>query len=345
MRVDQARVRALSDRFGSLRLLVVGDVMLDQFLMGRVNRISPEAPVPVVEFETEQFRLGGAANVANNARALGAAVDLVGVVGHDPTADRLRQDLADRGIPPAGLVTASDRPTTRKVRVVTTRNQQVARVDYESNAEVSHEVGHALKDRIGDRLGGASIVVVSDYQKGVVTAGLMSWLAAETAARGLPLVVDPKVRHLDIYAGASLVTPNHHEAEAATAMRIRSVADVRAAAREIQRRARCESVLVTWGEQGMWWLEGRWADSFAAARTGEVEVVSEGHLPALPRDVADVTGAGDTVIATVALGLGAGATLAEAATLANHAAGVVVGHFGPAAVTPEELVGSFATHA
>ena len=335
MTLDAARAHALAGRFASLRALVVGDVMLDEFTIGRVERISPEAPVPVVAFDREEHRLGGAANVAHNLRALGAAVDVVGVVGADAAAATLRGALDRAGVGHA-LATAADRPTTRKVRVVTTRNQQVARIDYESDRDIDEALTSRLVADIGARLGAASVVVVSDYAKGVVTAPVMQYLAREAAARAVPLLVDPKVPNLALYAGATLVTPNHHEAEAATGIRIRSVDDVRAAARALRARVGCASVLITWGEHGMWVLEGT-----RAAPGAEAVITGEAHLPAVAREVADVTGAGDTVVASAALALAAGASLAEAAVVANHAAGIAVAHFGPTAVSAADLLASF----
>jgi rfaE bifunctional protein kinase chain/domain len=332
---DRLRLSALVDRFPSGRVLVVGDVMLDHFVFGRVDRISPEAPVPVVTFDHEQYRLGGAANVAHNLQAYGAGVDLVGVVGADVAADRLAAEMDRLGLSPAGLVTAPGRPTTRKMRVVTTRNQQVARIDYEEDADIDGEVERQVVAAAAARAAGAGAIVVSDYLKGVVTAGLMRALVAEAARLGVPVLVDPKVPHIEHYRGASLVTPNHHEAETATALRIRSDEDARAAARAFRQRACCTSVLVTRGEHGMWLLQGRSAP--AGAGTGD-DIAGEWSLPAVAREVADVTGAGDTVVATIALALAAGATLAEAAILANHAAGVSVSKFGPATVSRAELL-------
>lgn len=331
---DRTRLAAIVDRFPSGRVLVVGDVMLDHFVFGRVDRISPEAPVPVVAFDHEQYRLGGAANVAHNLQAYGAAVDLVGVIGTDAGADRLAAEMDRLGLSPAGLVRARERPTTRKVRVVTTRNQQVARIDYENDADIEGEVEQQVIQAAAARAAGAGAIVVSDYLKGVVTAGVMRALVAEAARLGVPVLVDPKVPHIAHYRGASLVTPNHHEAEAATALRIRTDEDARAAARAFRLRAGCASVLVTRGEHGMWLLQGRSAPGGAGP---DDEIAGEWSLPAVAREVADVTGAGDTVVATIALALAAGATLPEAAALANHAAGVSVSKFGPATVSRAEL--------
>jgi D-glycero-beta-D-manno-heptose-7-phosphate kinase len=302
-------------------VLIIGDVMIDHFVIGRVERISPEAPVPVVRFEHEEFRVGGAANVANNVVALGGSAQLVGVVGADAESKRLRSALIDLDIDAGGLVEDSTRCTTRKLRIVTARRQQVARVDYEDDAEVSGAVEKALIERIEALSANAGALVLSDYLKGTISRDVA--IAALAAARrtGVPLLVDPKVPHIDYYNGAALVTPNHHEAEAVTHMRIRSAAEAQEAARRFRERVGCESVMITRGEHGIWLLT---PDGEAA-------------LPAEAREVADVTGAGDTVIGTLALALASGSTLLEAARMANRAAGIVVGKFGPATATAEEI--------
>jgi len=319
--LEPARGRELVARFPGLPVLVVGDVMADRFIVGKVSRISPEAPVPVVRFQSEYSRLGGAANVAHNLAALGARVWLVGVMGADAAACRLRELLAASGIAVDGLVEDPGRPTVEKVRVVTERNQQVARIDYEDDSDVAGDVERRLVDRIAEAGRHAKVLLVSDYLKGTVTKGVMLALATLKPS-GARLLVDPKIPHLECYAGATLVTPNHHEAEIATNRRIRTDGEAQAAGIDFRARARCEAALITRGEHGMWLSSDE----------------AEGAIPALAREVSDVTGAGDTVVATLALGLAAGATTAEAAILANHAAGVVVGKFGPAALTRDELV-------
>jgi D-glycero-beta-D-manno-heptose-7-phosphate kinase len=316
------RLRRSIDRFASASVLIVGDVMLDQFVVGRVNRISPEAPVPVVEYDHDDYRVGGACNVANTVRALGGAVELAGVTGGDGAGQRLRHLLINCGIGTSGLVVDDSRRTTTKLRIVTTRNQQVARIDYESDHEVTGEPEQELGaqvDRLAER---ADAIVVSDYLKGTVTRSLMARIVNLARSRGIPVLVDPKIPHILYYAGATLVTPNNHEAEVATHRRIRSVEDAAEAARLFRERASCENVLITRGEHGMCLLDGS-----AAA-----------HFPSVAHEVADVTGAGDTVIATAALALAARAPLADACSLANHAAGVVVAKFGPATLSPTELV-------
>jgi D-glycero-beta-D-manno-heptose-7-phosphate kinase len=320
-----SRARTLIDAMRGRRLLVVGDVMLDQFIIGQVHRISPEAPVPIVTYDRDEYRAGGAANVALNARALGAQVDLVGLVGADDAAWRLRDLLSAADVSAAGLITDDKRRTTTKVRIVTARNQQVARVDYESEAPAHQAVEGSVIDQIDSRMERVDAVIVSDYLKGFVTRNLMASLVAACQSRNVPIFVDPKIPHIDLYAGVSLVTPNHHEAELATNLRIRSSEEARRAAEAFRDRTRCAGVLITMGEHGMWLA----ADGI------------EGHLAATAREVADVTGAGDTVVATLALAIAGGATAAEAAHLANTAAGIVVGRFGPASATTEELTAAW----
>jgi D-beta-D-heptose 7-phosphate kinase/D-beta-D-heptose 1-phosphate adenosyltransferase len=340
-RLEASRARDLVGRFTGQRVLVVGDAMLDRFIVGRVTRISPEAPVPVVRFQSDYVRLGGAANVAHNIAALGGTPSLVAIVGADAAAGRLREQLAAAGVNGDGLVEDAARPTTEKVRIVTERNQQVARLDYEQDADASGQIERGLVERVEHFGRDAGVLLVSDYLKGTVTRPVFDALLAVASAapiavaRGtrrtdpgggrIPLIVDPKIPHLAAYAGATLVTPNHHEAEVATHLRVRSDEEAQKAAREFRLRANCEAVLITRGDQGMW---------LSAPD-------HEGSIPAVAREVSDVTGAGDTVVATLSLALAAGATMAEAAMLANHAAGIVVGKFGPATLTAEELATFF----
>ena len=323
--ISTARAHELIDRFSSRRIAVVGDVMLDRFMIGRVSRMSPEAPVPVVVFDHEEVRLGGAANVANNLRELGAAVDLIGVIGHDDSGLQLKNELAAKGIHSTGLITDIERRTTTKMRVVTNRNQQVSRIDFESDHEVGPSIEEAIASQIDMRARPAQVILVSDYQKGVITRRSMAHLVAFAQSNGIPVIVDPKVPHIDYYAGAALVTPNHVEAESATNSRISTNEDARRASIALRQRLGVDSVLITRGEHGMWLDHGG----------------VDGYLPASAREVADVTGAGDTVIATLALAIAAGATMPEAARLANEAASIVVGKFGAATVSPAQLKALF----
>jgi D-beta-D-heptose 7-phosphate kinase/D-beta-D-heptose 1-phosphate adenosyltransferase len=315
------RLRRSIDNFSSASVLIVGDVMLDQFVVGRVSRISPEAPVPVVEYDHDDYRVGGASNVANNVRALGGSVELVGLTGSDSAGQRLRQLLMECGIGTSGLVVDPSRRTTTKLRIVTTRNLQVARIDYESEHEVSGEAEQALSSQVDRLAQHANAILVSDYLKGTVTRELMARVVEVGRSRGIPVLVDPKIPHIQYYAGASLVTPNDFEAEIATHQRIRTAEDAVTAARLFRDRVGCFDVLITRGEHGMCLLNGP-------------EAV---HYPTAAREVSDVTGAGDTVIATVALALGAGVSLKDACGIANHAAGIVVAKFGPATLSQGEL--------
>ena len=315
------RARAITAGLGRTHIVVVGDAMLDKFIAGRVTRISPEAPVPVVMFDHESHRIGGAANVAHNVTALGGRATLVAVAGHDEAAATLASACRNANIAPV-LVGDAARPTTTKVRIVTERNQQVARVDYEMDAELAGDVELRVVSAVQQQASDASAIVISDYLKGCITARVMRAAVATGKERRIPVLVDPKIPHIDYYAGATIITPNHHEAEIAANMRVSTENDARGAARVFRERSACGAVLMTRGDQGMWLLGSD----------------VEGSLQASTREVADVTGAGDTVIATMALALAAGATLVEAAHLANEAAGITVAKFGPAVVMPAELL-------
>ena len=318
--VTPDRARRVAGAASGVRLLVIGDVMLDKFIVGRVSRISPEAPVPVVAHDHDTIKIGGAANVAHNIMALGGQATLVAVTGTDEGAATLTHACREAGIAPS-LVSDAGRPTTTKVRIVTDRNQQVARIDYEADTEIADEVERRILGEIETHAPRATAIVISDYLKGCITRKVVQ-TAVASAPSGVPVLVDPKIPHIDYYSGTTLVTPNHYEAEIATNMRIRSEDEARAAARQFRTRAQCASVLMTRGDQGMWLLCNE----------------SEGHLPSAAREVADVTGAGDTVIATMAVMLAAGATMSEAARLANEAAGLSVAKFGPATVSLSELL-------
>jgi D-beta-D-heptose 7-phosphate kinase/D-beta-D-heptose 1-phosphate adenosyltransferase len=318
----RARAARLLAAMRDRRVAVVGDVMLDEFLWGRVARISPEAPVPVVELASQSFHLGGAANVAANVRSLGGRSVVTGVIGSDPAGDRLKGALALAGVEDALAADEGGRPTTHKMRIIA-HSQQVVRADREDAGPLAPAVAAALADAVRRAVRGAGAVVLSDYQKGVVGRAFMKTVLAAARRAGAPLFVDPKVRNFALYRGASVVTPNQLEAEQATGVKIRDAADLEAAGRKILKTLRCRAALVTRGEHGMaLFQEGR-------------RMVS---IPTAAREVFDVTGAGDTVIATLALAAAAGASLEEGAMLANHAAGVVVGKVGTATVTPEEVL-------
>jgi D-beta-D-heptose 7-phosphate kinase/D-beta-D-heptose 1-phosphate adenosyltransferase len=320
--LTRARAQRLLAAMAGRRVVVVGDVMLDEFLWGRVARISPEAPVPVVEITSQTFHLGGAANVAGNVRSLGGATAVAGVVGGDDAGRRLRDALHEGGVEDALAVDGAGRPTTHKTRIIA-HHQQVVRADREDAEEIGSALEDALAEALARSVAGAGAIILSDYQKGVVTRRLMKIVLAAARRAKIPLLVDPKVRHFALYRGASVVTPNQTEAEQATGVRIRDGASLHEAGRKILAALRCRAALITRGEHGMALFER------------DMKPV---EIPTAARQVFDVTGAGDTVIATLALALAAGARLPEAAMLANYAAGVVVGKIGTATASPEEVL-------
>jgi D-beta-D-heptose 7-phosphate kinase/D-beta-D-heptose 1-phosphate adenosyltransferase len=308
-------------KFDSSRLLVAGDIMLDQFVWGDVSRISPEAPVPVVEVQEETMLLGGAANVANNLRALGSPVSLGGVVGKDAMGQNLRELAASMGIDVTSVVDGI-RPTTIKTRIIA-RGQQVVRVDRENNNSLNHSSIKALTKSFEILAPGIDGIIVSDYAKGVVSDIFMAELKKISDKRGIPLLVDPKPAHSHLYYGVTLLTPNRQEAEVMAGLEINDAKSLGQAAQKIQEKMGAKAVLITLGSQGMalWQKEN-----------GLFTV------PTMAREVFDVTGAGDTVIATMALGIVNGLSFIEAAYLANIAAGIVVGKIGTATVAPEEIM-------
>lgn len=301
------------------RVLVVGDVVLDRFVYGNVHRISPEAPIPVVEVTREFAVPGGAANVARNILALGGEPILLGAAGDDPNEALLRQVLRDGGLDDSGITAVPGRVTTVKTRVIA-HHQQVVRVDREVRLPLAEPQRTALLDRVCDELGSCSALVVSDYAKGVLDPGSLDVLGRAARDAGTPYVVDPKPAHFP-YPGATVVTPNRDEAAGFFGRAFRSE-ELDAVAAELLGKTDWGAVLFTLGPEGMALAErGRPLD----------------RIPSRVREVFDVTGAGDTVVAVVALGLAAGAALPSAARLANLAAGVVVGKVGTAVCTPSEL--------
>ncbi len=308
-------------QFPQRKILVLGDIMVDEYIWGVVSRISPEAPVPVVEVEDENIRLGGAANVVANIRALRGQADLVGVAGGDSMAERLLHEIEQIGVKLDGIVVDRSRKTTIKTRVVA-GSQHVVRFDRESTEDLDDGLGGRIQELVQDRLDHVDALVISDYGKGVINARLLEVVVPLARARGVVTVVDPKINHFDLYRQVSVLTPNHREAMAAWGRPIRGEADVAAAGRHLLDRLKVQAVLVTRGERGMSLYEGN----------GRVS-----QIPAVAKEVFDVTGAGDTVVGSMALALASRATMVEAAQVANHAAGVVVGKRGTATVSLTEL--------
>lgn len=316
------KLERLLARFAERHVLVLGDLMLDEYLWGAVSRISPEAPVPVVAVRSESLRLGGAGNVAANLRALGARVSVVGCVGDDVAGERLVHELEAQGIKADGVGVVRGRPTTVKSRVVA-GSQHVVRFDREVVSNLPPAVVRQLAAATAARLREADALLVSDYAKGVIGPGLLQRVLPPARRQGLPIVADPKVPHLALFRRVTLVTPNHHEAAQATGRPLSTEADLVAIGAILQKRLGGSALLITRGEQGMTLFEP----------DGTVT-----HIPAVAQEVYDVTGAGDTVAATLTLALAAGASFRVAAVLANHAAGCVVGKVGTATVSRSELV-------
>jgi D-beta-D-heptose 7-phosphate kinase/D-beta-D-heptose 1-phosphate adenosyltransferase len=326
MRVSRRRLTTLVGRFSAVRVLVVGDFMLDQFIWGKVQRISPEAPVPVVHVTAEESRPGGAGNVVSNIAALGGRAAACGIVGRDAAGARLTQALRGLGAGTDGLVVAGHGATTEKTRIIA-HQQQVVRLDRERSTGPDGTSARRVRDFVLRQHGRYDVVVVSDYGKGAVGPELLAALAAARARRDFVLLVDPKRPNFAHYRRASLMKPNREEAAAAAGLDIHDATTLRAAGRRLLDRWEADAVLISRGEEGMALFK-------PGTRAGGV-VVEE--FPTVAREVFDVTGAGDTVLAACALALGAGGTLEEATVLANHAAGIVVGKVGTATLTREEL--------
>ncbi len=308
-------------RFARARVLVLGDVMLDRFIWGAVRRISPEAPVPVVEVESETQMLGGAANVLHNLIALGAQAGICGLVGRDSAGRQVAELLDDLEVPAEGLITCEDRQTTVKTRVVA-HSQQVVRVDRENRRPVGDQYLERLWSYLQEQVQEVDAVIISDYAKGVVDRRLMVPLLKRTRELERIVTVDPKVVNMPLYRGASVITPNHLEAAAAAGIPAEGPDYVLQAGRRLLAQLETDCVLVTMGERGMTLFSPQ----------------EENHIPTVAKRVFDVTGAGDTVISTLTLGLVAGLSPQDAALLANFAAGVVVGEVGTTAVTAGRLV-------
>jgi rfaE bifunctional protein kinase chain/domain len=319
---DSKRLTAYIDRFPATRVLVVGDIVLDHYIWGKVSRISPEAPVPIVNVTRENLLLGGATNVANNIHALGGAVSVCGVIGKDEAGRQLLQLLQKQGIRTEGLIVDPARPTTIKTRVLA-HSQQVVRFDRETKERIERDAHRRIFDYVGRQVReGLDAIVLSDYCKGMVTSDLVRDIVRLAKKHKVIVSVDPKVSHFGMYSGVTILTPNINEASIGAKIEIDNEQSLLKAGALLLKRLKCEAVLITRGEQGMSLFE----------HGGRVT-----HIPTVAREVFDVTGAGDTVISTLTLGMAAGSTMVDAARLSNFAAGIVVGVVGTATVKPEEL--------
>lgn len=325
----QARVEQILRHFAGRNILILGDLMLDEFIWGKVRRISPEAPVPVVDVTEETYRLGGSGNVAANVRALDGNPISVGIIGRDSAGDRVVSLMEQLGIETASVI-RNDRPTTLKTRIIA-HHQQVVRADREAKQPISSEIVAELASVFMKQLPNAGAVIVSDYDKGVVNRDLLAEILPQARSRTVPVFLDPKVHHADYYRPITMITPNQNEAEFLSGLSIRDQRSLELAGRRLIEKFGCEYALITRGEDGM--------SLFTSSL--EAKGPSSQHLPTFAREVFDVTGAGDTVIATLALANAAGAAMDECAMLANHAAGIVVGKIGTATVNCSELLSDF----
>jgi len=312
--------RKILNEFKNNKILVIRDLILDHYILGKVTRISPEAPVPVVEVTDENFLLGGASNVANNIVSLGGHATIVGAAGNDRAGEALMRMLGEKGVQCDGVF-FSPRPTTVKTRVIA-HNQQVVRFDRENKDKVDGKVFRELLEYIRSAVQNNDAVIISDYKKGVVSSELVKEALKNSRPGNIFVSVDPKVGHFHCYKNVSLVTPNVMEASIASGLEIKDEKSLINAGRALLRKIPCDAVLITRGEHGM-----------SLFRKNKKEV----HIPTVAKNVYDVTGAGDTVIAAFTIAYAAGASMEEAAVIANHAAGIVVGEVGTAVATLDQL--------
>jgi D-beta-D-heptose 7-phosphate kinase/D-beta-D-heptose 1-phosphate adenosyltransferase len=308
-------------KFSGVRILVVGDIMLDRFIWGGVSRISPEAPVPVVVVDKETFLLGGAANVVNNIHSLGGKASLCGVIGDDEMGQKIIQRLSEMGIERSGVSIEPGRQTTVKTRIIA-HHQQLVRIDRETTQHPKVSTLRSLSDYLKRNIKNFDGVILSDYGKGLLTKGMIRNTIRTARDAKKFVMVDPKIKNFFFYRGATVVTPNTGEASSASGISITDEASLGRAGRILLKRLKYDALVITRGEDGM--------------------AIFEPHqkpflVPTEAKEVYDVTGAGDTVIGTMALALGAGASIRRAAELANHAAGIVVGKVGTATVDQKEL--------
>ena len=321
--LSKKRALEIISNFSQSGVLVIGDVMVDHFIWGKVSRISPEAPVPVVDVQKDSVLLGGCANVLNSIYAMGGKVYVTGVIGADDIGQGLLSELRSRKIDPAGIVVEKGRPTTLKTRVVA-HGQQVVRFDNESRKPIPKASIQKILDYVKSLHKKIGAIVVSDYSKGVISRELIEGIKSIVKDSNIFICLDPKQSDFSIYQGVHVITPNHHEAQRAVGMEINNSDDLMLLGEKLLKKFDFKALLVTRGEEGMSLFEKR-------------RKIEHTYFPAQAKEVYDVTGAGDTVIGVLALALAAQADLKEATCLANHAAGIVVGKVGTATVSQEEL--------
>lgn len=322
---ELVKYKRIAGSFKDLTVMVVGDLMIDEYVWGEVSRVSQEAPVPIVVIRERSLRLGGACNVANNIAALGAKAIPVGVVGDDYRAGLLRSMLQERGIPVGGLVQDRSRATTTKTRVIA-RGQQIVRYDEESAEALEADLVQEVLEFVKGSIDAVDAVVIEDYGKGVICPELTKEVLSVARERGKVIAVDPKDEHFLLYKNVTVMTPNQNEVATFWGRKIRTFEELVSAARKLRDETQSEAILVTRGEHGMLLL----------SKDGELT-----SIDTVAREVYDVTGAGDTVIAVMTLALCAGAPMDSAARLANQAAGIVVTEIGAATVSVAKLLSSF----
>lgn len=321
--MNKARSTSIVNKFPGTRVLVVGDLMLDTFIWGEVSRISPEAPVPVIEKTSESSVPGGSGNVVKNLHALGADVYVIGVIGDDAPGKVLMRDFSSHKIHIEGVCVDSRRPTITKTRIIA-RNQQVLRLDVEKTQMHKNNIERMLVRNIERSLPRCKVVIISDYGKGVISKTILKKIITSAKKCHIPVMVDPKIEHFKQYRGVTCITPNIHEARQGMSwFDVRTQADLKKLGAEILKKLNCTSVLITNSEKGM--------DLFETHKRPI-------HIPVTAKEVFDVTGAGDTVISVLALGVSCGADLFTAALLSTCAAGCVVGKVGTASISRKELL-------
>jgi rfaE bifunctional protein kinase chain/domain len=319
---SEDRINRLFEQFRGKRIGVIGDLMLDRYYWGTISRISPEAPVPVVEVESQSIRLGGAANVANNIASLGGVPLMIGVIGDDNGGRRLRTLVEEAGFPGSGLVVDPSRPTTTKTRVIA-HHQHVVRIDQEVKEDVDKKVQKKILDTLTAEMSTLDAVILQDYNKGVVAKDLIHEISSLARKAGKVVTVDPKFHNFFEYKHVTVFKPNKKETEEALGRRLGDVRSIEQAGWDLIKRLETDNVLLTLGERGMSLFE----------KGGDVT-----HVSTRAKNVADVSGAGDTVIATLTMALVAGASIKEASALANHAGGVVCGDVGIVPILPPALL-------
>jgi len=320
-RLDKNELLRYIEKFPRAQILVIGDIILDEYIWGKVSRISPEAPVPVVEIREETRMLGGAANVISNLASLGAKPFLCGVIGKDRAGDEILGMIKEKGLETDSILVDKDRPTSIKTRVIA-HDQQVVRFDKESRKPIDKEGLERILDYVSHSVHNIDVILISDYGKGVVSRELIQGLRSIAQEKNIPIAVDPKVGNFHCYEGVDILTPNSDEASSYCRFLIEDNESLIEAGRMLMEELSCASVLITRGKDGMTLFQ----------KNSHIT-----HIPAVAKQVYDVTGAGDTVIATLAMGIASGMDLVSSAIVANFAGGIVVGKVGTSTVTPDEL--------